>query len=101
MSAMVWHCRDCGAEGRGTTEMHCVTCHRQFGSPHSCDRHQRAGRTTYVYDDEGHVLWDEQAPMLCSDPATLRFKDGSPKFMLEERQGREVWVARTLETQGA
>ena len=61
----------------GEATCHCARCHYYFTSPSAFDLHQH--------------LTDGQ--VACSDPASLRKKDGSPRMEVKRRtrEGFGVW----------
>jgi hypothetical protein len=71
-TGVVWHCDHCHVTGHGTSELHCVVCHRTFGSETVFTAHQT---------DRG-----------CRDPFDLKKKDGTRRFRVIERSGKLVWV---------
>jgi hypothetical protein len=68
-------CPDCEREWSGLKEAHCATCCAHFTSDRAFDRHLNP--------------LDAEEP--CSDPATMKRRNGKPLFESIERKHGPTW----------
>lgn len=70
-------CGQCPRTWRSLVQAHCQLCHRQFSKPAVADAH-----TDYPTG-------------VCSDPATVTWPDGTPRYKRTEDIYGEVWRRHT------
>lgn len=67
------HCAGCCRSWTSPVEAHCATCHAHFSTPRAFDAH--------FARDGSHL-----------DPATVRRRDGRPRFVARERPLGVTWA---------